>query len=157
MYKEVMGDNPSKWKSNNNPVENMGVYNAIVFCNKLSMMMGLTPVYTVKGTTNPSSWGPLPKKEDAAWEAIKINMDADGFRFPTSEEWVYAAREGIRESSYDYSGSNDPDKVAWYYNNSVIDRTRQPHNVATKAPNALGIYDMSGNVDEFVHIVRDKG
>ena len=151
MYKEVMGDNPSKWKNNNNPAESMGVYNAIAFCNKLSMMMGLTPVYTVKGSTNPSHWGAMPRKDDEDWKKIKVNKDANGFRFPTSEEWVYAAREGTRESSYEYSGSNDPDRVAWYYNNSVIDRTRQPHNVGKKSPNALGIYDMSGNVAEFVH------
>ena len=75
MYKEVMGDNPSKWKNNNNPAESMGVYNAVAFCNKLSLLMGLTPVYTVKGSTNPSQWGAMPRKDDEDWKKIKVNKD----------------------------------------------------------------------------------
>ena len=67
------------------------------------------------------------------------------FRLPTEAEWEYAARGGNRSNGYTYSGSNTIDDVAWYYSNSG----NTTHDVATKAPNELGIYDMSGNVYEW--------
>ena len=66
------------------------------------------------------------------------------FRLPTEAQWEYAARGGNKSKGYTYSGSNEIDEVVWYWENSY--RTTQP--VKTKAPNELGIYDMSGNVDE---------
>ena len=67
------------------------------------------------------------------------------FRMPTEAEWEYAARGGNRSQSFKYSGSNMAEDVAWYNGNA--DNTTHP--VATKAPNELGIYDMSGNVLEW--------
>lgn len=67
------------------------------------------------------------------------------FRMPTEAEWEYAAKGGNKSQGYTYSGSNTIDDVAWYTGNS----SSQNHPVAMKAPNELGLYDMSGNVYEW--------
>lgn len=76
----------------------------------------------------------------------KLNsMTGENFRLPTEAEWEFAARGGNNSNHYQYSGSNNIDDVAWYVCNSG-DKT---HAVATKQPNEIGIYDMSGNVLEW--------
>lgn len=67
------------------------------------------------------------------------------FRLPTEAEWEYAARGGNKSKGYKYSGSNTIGDVAWYYDNS----SSMTYPVGTKAPNELGLYDMSGNVREW--------
>ena len=72
-------------------------------------------------------------------------LTGKNFRLPTEAEWEYAARGGDNSQGYKYSGSNTIGNVAWYCDNS----NSQTHNVKTKSPDELGIYDMSGNVLEW--------
>ena len=72
-------------------------------------------------------------------------MTGMNFRLPTEAEWEYAARGGNDSQGYKYSGSDNLDDVAWYKANSGS----KTHEVKTKSPNELGVYDMSGNVMEW--------
>jgi formylglycine-generating enzyme len=130
LYQSVMGMNPSAFTGDpNRPVEQVNWYDAVEFCNKLSRRDGLQAVYTVNGTNVTANWL------------------ANGYRLPTEAEWEYAARGGQKGASeyHVYAGSNDLDQVGWYSDNSGS----KSHPVGQKAPNALGLYDMSGNVRQW--------
>lgn len=104
-------------------------------------IMGRNPSY-FKGENRPVdyiSWGDVN-------DFIKRLRSLTGlnFRFPTEAEWEFAAKGGNRSKGYIYSGSNNPDEVAWFGSNS----NEHTHNVGTKKANELGLYDMSGNVHE---------
>lgn len=76
----------------------------------------------------------------------KLNqLTGKRFHLPTEAEWEFASRGGIQSKGYRYSGSNNIDAVAWYASNRHKCLPNEPHDVATKLPNELGIYDMSGN------------
>ena len=74
------------------------------------------------------------------------------FRLPTEAEWAYAAKGGQQSKNYLYSGSNNIDEVAWYAGNA----DKRSHPVATKKPNELGLYDMTGNLWEFCQDTMDR-
>jgi len=131
LWKQVMGSNPSGSsmpRKDNYPVNNVNFFDIMEFCNKLSEIEGLTPAY------------------NSSEDGFNCDFDADGYRLPSEEEWEYAARGGHLSQEYQiYSGSNRIDGIAWYMGNSgnVI------HPIAQKAPNILGLYDMTGNLWEW--------
>ena len=76
----------------------------------------------------------------------KLNaLTGRNYRLPTEAEWEYASRGGQQSNHYKYSGSNNVDEVAWYGTNAG----KKTHTVGEKTPNELGLYDMSGNVNEW--------
>ena len=117
----------------NYPVTDVTWYQALKWCNARSEMEGRMPVYRVSGAVYRTG------------EVVPdVNMSANGYRLPSDEEWEWAARGGTSSQGYTYSGSNTINNVAWHEANSG----GATHLVGTKAPNELGIHDLSGNVWE---------
>jgi hypothetical protein len=110
-------------------------------------VMGENPSYF-------SDCGGLCPVERVNWDDIQLFLAAlndmdpgKDYRLPTEAEWEYAARAG---TTGDYGGTGVLDDMGWYSGNSAVDGVRQTHPVALKLPNDWGLYDMHGNVSEWV-------
>ena len=119
------------------PAMSLNWYDVVKWCNAKSQADGLTPVYSKNGTTYKTGQI-IPT----------INSSANGYRLLRNAEWEWAARGGVLSKNYTYSGGNDLNAVAWYPGN-LGSGPKKPQRVGTKAPNELGIYDMTGNMWEW--------
>jgi formylglycine-generating enzyme required for sulfatase activity len=124
-FENMMGRNPSKFKGPDNPVEQVGWFAAIQYCNMRSLREGLTPCYDL--------------------ETLECSYEAEGYRLPTEAEWEYACRAGTTTR---YSFGNPAAKLSqhsWFKENA----NKTTHPVGQKMPNPWGLYDMHGNVWEW--------
>jgi formylglycine-generating enzyme required for sulfatase activity len=154
-WKEVMENSPGNFSGDELPVEKVSWYDALVFCNKLSMKKGLHPAYSIAGSTDPADWGAAPvyPAANAAWDAVEIVKGANGYRLPTEAQWEYACRAGtttpfntgenVTADQANYDGRYPYRK----FPQGVYRQATTP--VGSFDPNAWGLYDMHGNVWEW--------
>lgn len=122
LYVEVIGRNPSRFTGPLLPVDNASWFDAVTFCNRLSVLTGLDPAYEVLGR-----------------EAI-VDVNKNGYRLPSEAEWEYCCRGDNVEERY-----GPIDDIAWYNANAG----GKTHEVGTKESNTFGVFDMLGNVWEW--------
>jgi formylglycine-generating enzyme required for sulfatase activity len=140
-YELVMGVNPSEIQNINCPVDNVDWFDAVLYCNVRSDVAGLDIVYSytaIEGVSGDSTHNLV---------GISIDITKNGYRLPTEAEWEFAYYGVIDPHVKDFywDGALNGDYL-WYMDNS----NDSSHNVGTKLPNGFRLYDMAGNVIEWV-------
>ncbi len=126
IYRILMGETPSGFKGDDNlPVEKVNWFDAVKFCNQLSVTEGLEPCYNLK-----------------TWKCVFTN---NGYRLPTEAEWEYACRAGTETDYHTGDGESSLFNAGWYKKSS----DSKTHPVKQMEPNTWGLYDMHGNVWEW--------
>lgn len=160
-YRSVAGELSEPFEGEGKPAA-ASWYQAIAFCNLLSLREGREAVYSVRGEVDPAKWGPIPAAEsrnDADWDAVACDWSKNGYRLPTDMEWRWAALGGQDSPKKEFAGdpnpgeSGDPsDDFAWINTIALGEGHPDygPHPVGRKKPNEFGLYDMTGNVSEWV-------
>jgi formylglycine-generating enzyme required for sulfatase activity len=161
-FQNIMGSNPAHdyGVGNSFPVYYVTWYDAIEYCNKRSIREGITPCYRYQ--TDYTDYGTNPANWPGGWNTsvtydlhprhIRCDWAATGYRLPTEAEWHFAALGGNQSQGYTYSGSNTLTDVGWYVANS----TGATHQTGDLAVNELGIWDMSGNVMEWIWDIHEE-
>ena len=140
------GGNSSNWKSSYNPVSNVNWYQAIAFCNKLSVMQGLTPCYK-NSSYSDSYWLNVTHDSYPTNYQISYDFTANGYHLPTECQWELAGhggKKGATDWNYKYPGS-DGDRSPIAHAGGKSSYTT----VGSLGASCLGLYDMVGNVREW--------
>ncbi len=148
------------------PVQMVSWYDAIAFCNKLSLQEGLTPVYSISGVNFQTlTYAQIPTADDVNWNAVTADWGANGYRLPTEMEWLWAAMggdtadpgnvntDGFMKLFAGHSGTNtigDCAVFGFYSSEPGRTMTERTNPVGSRCANELGIYDLSGNVWEWI-------
>ncbi|MBT2443517.1 formylglycine-generating enzyme family protein [Streptomyces sp. ISL-36] len=141
LYAEITGSRPSTARGDRMPVEGVSWWDAVRFCNALSLREGLTPAYRLHGES-----GDGDSDEEGSGDGVAWDTSADGYRLPTEAEWEHACRAGTTGPRY-----GPLDDIAWYRGNSE-ERLRE---VGGKRPNPWGFHDLLGNVWDWCWDVYD--
>ncbi|MGL5279572.1 MAG: SUMF1/EgtB/PvdO family nonheme iron enzyme [Cetobacterium sp.] len=149
IWQKIMKNNPSKFLGSEKPVDSVSWWEALEFCNKLSIACGLDPVYKIV-IREERKFLNIIQLDGKIVSPENVNFKkTEGFRLPTELEWEWFASGGEinlqNDTNYSFSGSDVLQKVGWFKENSLNETKR----VGLKHSNQIGIYDCSGNVWEW--------